>query len=691
MKIFSRFPVFRVALPFTAGIIGTLVFNILPTISIALSSGAFVLSYLFTIKKFATGKYAQRWLAGIPFYCCFFGLGGMLGWFHQGINHTAHFSSLGTSNKYFAEISDEPSVTKNGFRLIVKVNAVLNGTKWIAVRGSVLIFLKDTLHQFPVKAGNKILFSGLVKNISGPRNPDAFDARNFYAGKGAWHQLNANFTDIQILNVPATKTSFTYARMLRDEMLVKLKRHLGGDDLGVAGALLLGYEDWLDPELENYWSGAGVLHVLCVSGMHVMLIYVILAGLLGWMGKNKVLRHLRYLMLLLLIWFYAMVTGFSPSVIRAAAMISFVIAGNWINREASIYNLLCSSCILMFILDPYLVLSAGFQLSFLAVCGIIFLHKLIFQLWTAPNIILHKIWELISISLAAQLSTFPLSLFLFHQFPNYFLLANLLIIPLSTLVMYSGLLLLVTDWLPFAGMITGTVTSYGIKFLNWLVITIGSIPGALTKNIYLSFFEMIMMYLLLIFIPVWLLLKSRSWLFISLIIGFLILSERIYLLWEANNNNNFSVYQSSGKTILSFVSGRNATIIADTNIDERSLKFAAEEHLVKQLISQRTVHYLEIGSLIVLNISTHKKIFVIKDLKKEHRLKELNTTDAVIVLGGKITIKGEELVKNFSPSLVIFDSSCKGYQLYKLKKDLADAGVTVYDVSKQGAFQQSFN
>ncbi|MBL0342014.1 MAG: ComEC/Rec2 family competence protein [Bacteroidetes bacterium] len=203
--------------------------------------------------------------------------------------------------------------------------------------------------------------------------------------------------------------------------------------------------------------------MLCVSGMHVGLIYAILAWSLSFMEKKRLLRNIRYILLIILIWLYALLTGYTPSVVRAAGMITFVIAGKWMNREANIYNLLCSSCLLLFALDPFLLMSAGFQLSFLAVCGIVFIHRLILPLWEPPNRILFRIWELISISIAAQITTFPLSLFLFHQFPNYFLLGNLVIIPLSTLVMYSGLIFLVTDWIPYLGWLFGTTTTIGIN------------------------------------------------------------------------------------------------------------------------------------------------------------------------------------------------------------------------------------
>jgi len=690
MKIFSRFPVFRVVIPFSAGIICTIKTG-LPFAGMAcMAAAGFLLSVLFTVRNYASGKYAQRWLAGIPFYCCFFGMGGTITWLHQSLHHRSHFQAMECNGSYLVEIANEPAKTSTGWRFIADVNAANSSCTWNEARGKILVQLQDSMHHFKGTAGNKMLIHGEMKRIAGPGNPAAFDARHFYEGKGAWHQVFVAEKSFEVINTLVIKTPFTYARMLRDAMLEKLQRYLGKDDLGVAGALLLGYEEWLDPELESYWSGAGVLHVLCVSGMHVMLIYVILAWLLGWMERKEALRHFRYPILLMLIWFYAMVTGFSPSVIRAAAMISFVIAGNWINREASIYNLLCSSCILMFIIDPYLIMSAGFQLSFLAVCGIIFLHKMILPIWVAPNKWLHKIWELVSISIAAQLTTFPLSLFLFHQFPNYFLIGNLLIIPLSTIVMYSGLLLLVTDWIPYAGLVTGTITSMGIRALNWLVITIGELPGAMTKNVYVSLYETFILYLLLLFIPVWIVYKSRTWLFICLILISAFLFLRIELLQQASKNVSLTVYKSKGHTIISLLSGRHVTLISDSSAMPSTFKFSCDEHLVSNLVSETDSIKIGAGNVIEIKGVPTSKIYIIRDWFKRQKFIQADGNIAmhtILIIGGNCRVEAQRINETFHPQMVVFDGSCKSYREQQLKTALNDLKIKTWSVREKGAFQ----
>ncbi len=688
MKIFSRFPVFRFLLPFTSGVLYAIHFGIHNACYPLLALISFFVAGIFTVKNYASGKYAQRWLAGIPFYCCFFSLGCCLLWMSDNIHRPHHFQKYKTAGVFAGLLVKDPVSTEKGHRFILTVIAVRENLTWYPASGKLAVFIHDS-KPFSARRGNTLLVKGNAVEIPPPSNPGSFDARMYNAAQGAWYQLFAEGDDYLLTNKKKQKELFSYADQLRDIFLEKLKRHLGKEDLGVAGALLLGYEDWLDPELENSWSGAGVLHVLCVSGMHVMLIYVILAGLLSWMEKNKWLRHLRYILLLTLIWFYAMVTGFSPSVIRAAAMLSLVCTGKWMNREASIYNLMCSSCFLLFIMEPRLVMSAGFRLSFLAVCGIIFLHPLILSLWTAPGKISHKIWELISISSAAQLATFPLSLLLFHQFPNYFLLANLLIIPLSTLVMYSGLLLLVTDWIPYAGLITGTVTSWGIKLLNFQVVSIGNIPGAVTTGVYINTFELLLLYALLFSITSWLVTRNNFLLMTALTCMVIFLSIEIHRSFETLRQQEFVVFDCRGTSLIAFISGRKATLITDQNHKPKTIRYATEEYLVSKKICEResiTLNSNTQGQ--ITNIISETVVFLKGNYKKPVSFK-LQSRHSVII-GKPVPDSASEIIKEFNPGIVILDGSCSLFQVQKLSYEFRKMKIPVYSVSRQGAYIYSF-
>jgi len=697
MKIWSRFPVFRFLIPFSIGILIAIHSQDWIRCFIAISTSGFLLSVLFTVKNYATGKYAQRWLAGIPFYWCFAGLGFVVTWFHQSIRYKDHFvlETAVTSPQFFViTLIDPPALSSKGFRITATVDARKDSGTWIATRGKLLIYLNDSLRKGDYHIGDQCIIYGQPFRVTSSGNPGAFDYSQYLMGKGIYHQAFLKNDKLVLLQKGDSKSMYAIAVILRDLFLEKLKRFIHDpDELGVAGALLLGYEDWLDPDLELSYTGAGVLHVLCVSGMHVGLIYAILAYLLSFMEKKKWLRPLMFTLLLFFLWFYALVTGFSPSVVRASAMFTFVVMGKWLNREANIYNLLCSSCILLFAMNPFLIMSAGFQLSFLAVCGIVFIHKMILPIFTISNRFLFMTWELISISLAAQITTVPLSLLLFHQFPNYFLIGNLLIIPLSTLVMYSGLIFLITDWIPYVGWLVGKATTIGISCLNGLVVFIGNLPGAVTENCFISFAEMCCLYGIMLFFILWVIHKMRSLLFAWMVLVICFLGFRISLLTDAANENSLTVYNSGNHTLISTIRNGTVTVLADSSCPQKTISNATSEHLLANMINNRKNAFIQPNSITFIKSNHEIKIIHIKGWQKtaNSELSQSIISSKVLVLGGDLNGKAKDILVNIQPETVIFDASCKSYQVNKLEEEFKLSGINTHDVRKQGAYKINYS
>jgi competence protein ComEC len=192
-----------------------------------------------------------------------------------------------------------------------------------------------------------------------------------------------------------------------------------------------------------------------------------------------------------LIWIYALMTGFSPSVVRAVVMFSLVTLGQMRKRKPSIWNILSFSALLLLVLDPGVRTDLGFQLSYLAVAGIVGLQPLILQLWSPPNRVLDYFWQMAAVTLAAQLITSPLTIHYFHTFPSYFLLANLLIVPLSYLILCAGVPFLLLAWVPFLGRVLGAIVDFLLLLQNEVTYRIQDLPAALWQGIHLSFAGML--------------------------------------------------------------------------------------------------------------------------------------------------------------------------------------------------------
>src|SRR5690606_38882227 len=211
------------------------------------------------------------------------------------------------------------------------------------------------------------------------------------------------------------------------------------DAAAFASTLILGYRAELSRELVEAYSDTGTMHVLSVSGMHVGIIFLVLSLLLRSMDRRQSLRLFRATLTILIIWFYAMITGFSAPASRAAFMLSFVVLGKALLKHQNTYNLIAISAFFLLLYNPFYLVDAGFQLSYLAVLGLVYFQPLLRMIFPRGNKITDPVWNYCALSMGAQLTTFPVSIYYFHQFPMYFLLSNLFIVFPVAIIMYAGI------------------------------------------------------------------------------------------------------------------------------------------------------------------------------------------------------------------------------------------------------------
>jgi competence protein ComEC len=210
-------------------------------------------------------------------------------------------------------------------------------------------------------------------------------------------------------------------------------------------------------------------------------------------------------------------------------MLSFISFGQISNRQSFVANAIASSAFILLLINPMQITDVGFQLSYIAVIGIVLFYPFLVKLVYFKNIFLSNIWQLTAVSIAAQITTFPLTLYYFHQFPNYFILSNILAIPISTLAMYSALLLVTTSFIPFLFTLSGMLLNVLINLMNTVVLWIERLPYAQTKGITISEIEIIFLYLLVTCVTLYLIRKKASFLLLSLTIVLVLLWYRIII------------------------------------------------------------------------------------------------------------------------------------------------------------------
>ncbi|MCB0395760.1 MAG: ComEC/Rec2 family competence protein [Flavobacteriales bacterium] len=404
--------------------------------------------------------------------------------YQWGVTRSSHFNenllSTGQRNgPWQCELLEPPVVKKKVVQCMVFVWPVQplgwNGGK---VK---LVFWKDSV-SLSLKAGDRVFVRAPLKAIVN-NETGTFDYQGYmwrrnvslecFAPKGQWEFCG--HSDSWYVSCIEVQVALKHA-------ILKRWRSAGLDSatVSLAAALVLGDKSMLGPATREAFSGSGVIHVLAVSGLHVGIIFLAINTLLSWIPKRIIGRWVSFAVIVISLWAFAWVSGFSPSVCRSAAMFTMFSLGVKISRKSPPFNTLAACAFLMLLWNPMWIAEPGFQLSFLAVGGILAWHGMLYRLWNSLSHWMDKLWSLTCVSLSAQLATFPLVLYYFGVFPRYFLFANLWVIPVVMCLVYLFLLLSVLGSVPMLGsllvvcgnglthlLVNGTTVVSGLPLAIW--------------------------------------------------------------------------------------------------------------------------------------------------------------------------------------------------------------------------------
>ena len=473
-------------------VVGIVSASLLDAPPIAAASGGMLfisLCFLVLLRSPRT-EHRKRWRFGLACFLALLFFGYCLGYLHIDLRRPQHFSGFARGeDRYFLGkvIQVRPGEKTDRLELEILGVGFPDSIPPRYACGRLVLYLKRDTVSAIIAPGAQVAFLGSVRPFDPPLNPKAFDYGRYMRKKGFYYQCYADPGRFKVLVSPEI-TAGWQLRMdrLRKRCIRIFAHHLPeSNDFGFAAALVLGYRDGVNDETYSAYAETGAIHVLAVSGLHVGLVYLGLGFALRFLNRKKwQTKLLKGLLTLAGIWLFAVFTGASPSALRAAAMFSFMITGRIINRHGNIYNTLAASAFCLLCIDPGLISETGFQLSYLAVTGIVFFQGPVFKLWYISNALGRFAWKLNSVSLGAQLTTFPLTLYLFHQFPVYFWLSGLIVIPMATLILPAGIALLFLDAVPLIGDGLGWLLRLLVGVTNMLIFQVHRLPGGLISGIW---------------------------------------------------------------------------------------------------------------------------------------------------------------------------------------------------------------
>jgi competence protein ComEC len=453
------------------------------------------------------------WVVGIPIQIVFFSLGRIGMHIHQDKQvEDSHCYDKTRTNCLLLQILSDPVQKKNTYKCLARINWLVKGQTCYYQNEKILIYFNEFLPD-QISAGSWIITGKNLRPIENFKSFD-FDYKKYCRLRHIYAEVFLKENEFSILPVKETGSALTVLDSLRKKLLLIIKKWVPNrSENSLLEALMVGFTDDLDQGLLKSYADTGVIHIIAISGMHLALICQILQLILQKGDQRKSGKWVKLVVIITCLWGYSLLSGASPSVIRAAVMFSVVLFARNIGRETILYNTLAASAFILLCFDPYWIFDTGFQLSYAAVLSLGLFSKPIRELLSFKNKLLEAIWNATSVSMAAQVLTTPVSIYYFHRFPTYFLIANLLAVPLSSLILIGGIVLCICDSFHPMAQLLGWILGLLIRILNGFIEYISRLPGAVIRSLTLSLPEVILFYFIIFGCYRFLVLKEKSWLF----------------------------------------------------------------------------------------------------------------------------------------------------------------------------------
>lgn len=413
--------------------------------------------------------------------------------------------------------------------------------------------------------GSLLVFEGRPDVVTNDGNPFEFDYRRYLNDRGIGYRIFLKEGQYVFPDVACQPDLFHKALIIRKKLVDNLARSgLGQDHLPLAASIAFGAREAVDEDTVRAFTNTGVIHVLAVSGMNVGLLYIILNLFLQFLKSGRAGIVLHTVAMILAIWGYALVSGMSASILRAAVMFTFVIVGTNFRRKATMYNSLAVSAFVLIFIQPAILRDIGFQLSYAALVSIVVLQPFVYNLLIFKNKLADKAWMLFSVTLAAQAGTLPFTLLYFHQFPSYFWLANMLVIPLVTLILYLTVFL---TFLPLISEFLGTLIAHLLDWLAEAVVFIVSqiekFPHSVLGGLYPETPEILLFTFMVVFLFLSVKYRKVQYLYSFLLAALLMSFHSGALIYRQLARKEALFFNVPGARVLALTSGRKSVVLCD--------------------------------------------------------------------------------------------------------------------------------
>ncbi|AZJ34976.1 ComEC/Rec2 family competence protein [Tenacibaculum singaporense] len=555
----------------------------------------------------------------------------------------------------------EHRLTENSASILIIQKVLKPGnyyTKYVAkvsqvgsskTNGYVLLNIQKDTTKTSLTIGNKIFTKTPFKKLIPPLNPHQFDYKQYLAKQYIYHQVFID--DHQFKKLENSKLSLiSLSAHIRERIQASLKKyHFTNDEFAVINALLLGQRQEVSKGLLESYTNAGAIHILAISGLHIGILLLLLSYVFKPLEKLPKGMIIKTAFIVLFLWSFAFIAGLSASVIRAVTMFTFIAIGQSFKRKKIIEYSLISSMFFLLLIKPMFLFDVGFQLSYLAVFGIIWVQPLLYNLWKPKLWLLDKGWSLFTVSIAAQAGILPISLYYFHQFPGLFMLSNLIIIPFLGSILLFGVIIILLATLNILPQFIANIYGIIISMMNYFVNWVAHQEDFLFKEISMSLWEMLAWYIFIVFsYKVCVQKTSKSILFLLTSITML-QGVYFYQKYQISNKSEFIVFHKSRHSIYGKRNGKELTIIRRTNDSILHQQKVLQSYRIGEHISSKVIDS-------TFNVFSYKsKQVLIVDSLGVYQIDGLKKP--IVILKNSPKINLNRLIATLKPQQIIADGS----------------------------------
>jgi len=615
------------------------------------------------------------WLLSFIILSIFFTTGALLTWYND-VRNDPRWYGHEPSEKFSTILTllEEPVPKKNSWRVMAASTFIIEDSRWIRCKGKLYVYF-DSSGAFR-KPGEQLLIAKQIDPIQNSGNPGSFDFQRFSLFNGITGSVYLRKNEYRIVGLRSSGLFFQIIETSKKNILSTIRKYIPGQkEKGLAEALLIGYKNDLDKDLSTAYANTGTVHIIAISGMHLGLIYGLLLALLKPLGRRKVFQWLQTILILFILWTFSFLCGAQPSILRSTFMFTFILIGKLSGRSSSAYNSLAASAFLLLCMDPFSFWDIGFQLSYAAVTSILLFYKTISSWYYSENKIIQVAWDLIAISIAAQILTMPIAVFHFHQFPVLFILANIIAVPLSGVILLGEILLYLVSFVPWIASLTGKILSLLIGVMDHYIQNIDSIPGSTLKGLVITEWQLLLSFCIILLFISFVHSRRPQYYFFAGYAIVLFLGIRVHSFLVANSQEKIIVYNAAGHAGLDLIAGRQAFFIGDQQgLIEEPFKTARSMFRIEKTSYLGDHGLFEFKGKLIGIIDRPLNSGIQPDL---------------LVIKGKDIIAGDLEINAQRLQQVVIDASVPARRIVQFKRVLDSLHIPYHSVREKGAFVMS--